>query len=132
MTVLRLVRAAPPPQPRTPGVLGVDDWSWHKGRTYGTLLVDLKRYCPVDLLPDRTAEAFAARLTAHPGVEIISRDRGGAYMAEHRCSNYLNNNRLERDHGPETLWVKQGVRLMCGFKYGLQSLRDRCPVNHGW
>jgi transposase len=41
--------------------------------------VDLERRCRLDLLPDRTAETLAAWLAAHPGVEVVSRDRGGAY-----------------------------------------------------
>ena len=49
-TLLRLVcQTALPPTP-TPRVLGVDDWSFRKGRTFGTILVDLERHRPVDLL----------------------------------------------------------------------------------
>src|SRR5260370_22163543 len=34
---------------------------------------------PVDMLPERSAESFRTWLDAHPGVEIICRDRGGCY-----------------------------------------------------
>jgi transposase len=36
-------------------VLGVDDWAWRKGSTYGTIIVDLERRQVIDLLPDRSA-----------------------------------------------------------------------------
>ena len=74
-TVLRLARALPLPAPETPRVLGVDDWAMKRSATYGAILVDLERRRVVDLVADRTATTLAGWLQAHPGVEIIARDR---------------------------------------------------------
>ena len=59
--------------------LGVDDWAWRKGQSYGTIFVDLEKHRVVDLLPDRSTEAVKAWLEKHSGIEIISRDRCGIY-----------------------------------------------------
>jgi transposase len=78
-TVLRLIRYGPLPTPSPVKVLGVDDWAWRKGQSYGTILVDLERHIPVDLLQDASADSFAAWLKEHPSVELISRDRGTTF-----------------------------------------------------
>ncbi|MBN1665580.1 MAG: ISL3 family transposase, partial [Anaerolineales bacterium] len=80
-TLLRLVRAQPLEERATPRVLGIDDWAKRKGQTYGTILVDLESHEVIDILPERSAESIEQWLKAHPGVEIITRDRAGDYAA---------------------------------------------------
>jgi transposase len=84
-TLLRLIRAEPPSVTTAPRVIGIDDWAWRRGQRYGTLIVALERNRPVDLLPDRDAQTVAAWLQSHPGIEIVARDRAGAYANGIRC-----------------------------------------------
>ena len=79
-TMLRILRQSFKPVDTIPEVLGVDDWAMRKGTTYGTILVDLERRQPVDLLPDRQASTLATWLNVHPGVKVIVRDRSREYM----------------------------------------------------
>src|SRR6266705_3126283 len=83
-TLLRRMRTISIPPPAKVRVLGIDDWAWKKGQTYGTILVDLERRRTIDLLPDRSTETVVAWLRAHPEVEIVSRDRGTEYAAAAR------------------------------------------------
>lgn len=78
-TLLRLLQRSVAPEQPTPTVLGVDDFAFRKGTTYGSVLVDLQRRCPIDLLPNRTAATLAAWLQEHPGIQIVTRDRSYEY-----------------------------------------------------
>jgi len=78
-TLLRILRATPPLDAPAPRVIGIDDFALRKGRVYGTLIVDLERRRAIDLLPERTAEAVAARLRALPTATVVARDRSHEY-----------------------------------------------------
>jgi hypothetical protein len=78
-TVLRLVHGMTLPPTGPLRAVGIDDWAIRKGQTYGTLIVDLDRRRPIDLLPDRSSTTVAAWLRCHPGIAVITRDRSSEY-----------------------------------------------------
>lgn len=78
-TLLRCQKATSlaPAEPFTR--IGLDDFAFRRGRTYGTIIVNLETHRLIDVLPDRTVETVAAWLAAHLNIEVISRDRASDY-----------------------------------------------------
>jgi len=79
-TVLCSLFLVPLPEVGKVCVVGVDDWSWRRGKRFGSILVNLETHKIVGLLSDREAESVRQWLAAHPEVDIVSRDRGGTYI----------------------------------------------------
>jgi transposase len=77
MTILRRVMAHPSASMKQVVQLGIDDFSFGRGRTFGTILVDLQNHQVIDLLPDRKVETVSAWMRAHREIQLVSRDRGG-------------------------------------------------------
>ena len=63
-TVLRRVRRLALPEAEAPRVVAADDWALHKGRIYGTNVVDLQRRRVVDLLRRRVLLAAGSTRSA--------------------------------------------------------------------
>jgi transposase len=116
-TLLRLVQAAPMPQPPALQAVGVDEWAWRRGHRYGTILVDLATHRVVDLLPDRSAAALAAWLAQHPTITVVCRDRSDLYADGIRRG------------APEAVQVVDRFHLVQNLRQALEALLiDRRPA----
>jgi transposase len=78
-TIIKSLYLVPAPCVGQVKEVGIDDFAWKRGKRYGTIIIDLQTHKILDLLPDREAESVREWLLAHPEVDVISRDRGGAY-----------------------------------------------------
>jgi transposase len=112
-TLLRIIRQTVLLTAPTPKVLGIDDWALRRGKVYGTILVDLERQRPIDLLTDRTAETLATWLRAHPGVQMISRDRSTEYA------------RGASDGAPQAQQVADRWHLLKNLREALERMLNR-------
>lgn len=62
-----------------PVVVGIDDWAITRGHRYGTIVVDLVRRRPIEVLDGRESTSVADWLQRHPSIQVLARDRAGAY-----------------------------------------------------
>lgn len=80
-TVIRLLlkRYRNQPIPTCSSTIGVDDFAFKKGRTYGTIIVDEATHQPVALLEGRDEQTLKEWLQHNKHVTVVTRDRASAY-----------------------------------------------------
>ena len=78
-TLLRYLRTIKDPPKADVTVLGIDDFAIRRGDKYATILINVETGRPLDLLPDRTAEAVKPWLSTHPEIRVVNRDRASAF-----------------------------------------------------
>jgi len=81
MTIVRRIMSLPTKPAESVLCLGIDDFAFRRGRTFGTVLVDLDKHQAIDLLPDRQAETATTWMQTHPEITHVSRDRGAEYAS---------------------------------------------------
>src|SRR5215218_7403216 len=77
-TLLRCIRGAAVVDHPPPEVIGVDDFSLRRGDKGATIIVDLERRCPIEILRDCSA-TLAGWLEANPSAQTISRNGAREY-----------------------------------------------------
>ncbi len=112
-TILRRIMALPTEPVGQITELGIDDFSFKRGRTFGTLLVDLQSHQVLDVLPDRKAETAAAWMASHPEIRVVSRDRGGDYAAAAQTS------------APQAIQCADRFHLMTNLSKSLEGFLSR-------
>ena len=127
-TLVRLVRAAPLPTQPEPRIVGIDEWAWRRGRSYGTMIVDLERHTVLDLLPDRDAGSVAAWLRAHPGIEVIARDRADVFAEGARAGAPQAQHVLDRFHLLRNLSV--ALHAIVAHHHGVIRAVGRARVDY--
>ena len=114
MTILRRIMELPPAPAAAVTALGIDDFSFKRGRKFGTILVDLSTHQVIDLLPERSAESAATWMRGHPEIRYVSRDRGQDYAT------------ASREGAPQAQAVADRFHVMKNFVEAIEPEISRC------
>lgn len=114
MTILRRMLALPALASGAVIVLGIDDFSFKRGRKFGTILVDLVRHKVIDLLAERSSQSAAEWMRKHPEIAYVSRDRGKDYAQG------------ASDGAPQAVQVSDRFHLMKNFVEAVEAEVSRC------
>jgi transposase len=114
MSILRRIMKLPIPSAATVSCLGLDDFSFQRGRTFGTVRVDLERHQMVDLLPDRQTETAATwmRRRGSSQMQMVSRQsihfplKSGVLHKIHRSNRPL---RRDVENGRRAIEPRSGL-----------------------
>lgn len=112
-TLLRRVVQAPEQTEHRTRHVGIDEWAWHRGHRYGTLIVNLDTHRPLVLLPCREQRTLAAWFKKYPEIQVVSRDRGGIYAL------------AARDGAPQAVQVADRGHLLKNIGDALERMMYR-------
>ena len=122
-TLLRVVRRRTALRTDPLTVVGIDDWAFRRNRRYGTIVCDLEQRRIVTLLPDREVATVRAWLADHPGIKIVSRDRGGGCQG---ATGYGSGRRSLAPDGER----QRGLPRRSAQVHARNPQRDRYANNH--
>jgi transposase len=118
-TILRRTMTLSAPGSEAVSQLGIDDWSFRRGRQFGTILVNLATHEIIDLLPNRETETAQAWMQAHPEIDVVSRDPGEDYAA------------AARKGAPQARQVADRYHLADNLRDFIEELLARCHKEIG-
>ncbi|EDT6782881.1 Rpn family recombination-promoting nuclease/putative transposase [Salmonella enterica] len=114
----------------TPHV-GIDEWAWHRGHRYGTLIVNLDTHRPLVLLPGRDQRTLAAWFRKYPEIQVVSRDRGGIYATAAREGAPQTRQVADRWHLLKNIGDALERMMYRQMRYAIAAMQRHLEAGHG-
>jgi len=80
-TIIRMLLRNTHEIPFTGESIGIDDWAYRKGHSYGTIVCDGDTGRPIELLPGRDGSSLQKWLVNNKQINTVTRDRASSYSA---------------------------------------------------